>query len=204
MFSLFGTALINCNTTLSNLKQWYVYQIDPTTGLNMQQITSLTTNPTLNYAQIVLQPQSLPNGLYRFVYVVSMINPDTTVLSGQAETFVQITPSGLVLSTLSLSSPMYGGTIEISRGHNQAIPFNPYLFSYDIDAITIITSLTFKYACQIIDSNVEQGYPKNPFTNQNLQLDELKLNPSLKYLDNCFSSTSKKNKYFYLFIKNFI
>jgi hypothetical protein len=46
---------------------------------------------------------------------------------------------------------MYGGTIEITRGSNQAIQFNPYLFTYDIDGVTVITSLKFEYSCQIVN-----------------------------------------------------
>jgi hypothetical protein len=109
----------------------------------------------------------------------------------QIDTFVQIIPSGLVLSTLRLSQPMYGGRIEITRGLNQKIEFNPFLFTYDIDALAVITSLTFKYACQIIDSNIPSGYPQLPGNNQMVYLDDIKQNSSLKNLDRCFNLSSK-------------
>jgi hypothetical protein len=109
----------------------------------------------------------------------------------QIYSFIQIIPSGLVLSTLKLSHPMFGGRIEITRGLYQAIPFDPFLFTYDIDSVAVISTLTFKYACQIIDSNIPSGYPQMPGTNQMVYLDDVKENSSLKYLDHCFNSSSK-------------
>ena len=84
---------------------------------------------------------------------------------------------------------IYGGTIEISRGQQQPITFNPYLNSYDIDSILTITTLNFKYSCQIIDSNVPKGYPQLPGTNISIFLDEVKLNNSLQIYDDCFNLT---------------
>ena len=110
--------------SLSNVKQWTIYKL---TGQNEQEI-QIKNNPTLNYAELVLQPQTLDYGLYRFVFTVTMLN---TAQQGQANAFLQIIPSGLVLSTLKQSQPMFGGRIEIYRGVNQKIDFNPFLFTYD-------------------------------------------------------------------------
>ena len=115
-----------------------------------------------------------------------------TVFSAFAFTYIRIIPSGLVLSSLRLSQPMYGGTIEITRGQNQQIQFNPYLFTYDIDNVAVKTSLKFKYSCQIIDSNIPSDYPLQPGTNQTIHLDEFKSNPSLSQLNTCFNSTGIK------------
>jgi len=185
---LIGLATINCNASLSNQKQWYIYTVDSSTGLDLQQI-QLSSNPTINYAELVLQPKTFQTGLYRFVYTLTMVNPDGTTLSSQIDTFVKIIPSGLVLSTLSLNQPMYGGKIEISRGQQQPIAFNPFLFSYDIDSIAVITSLTFKYACQVINLNVEQGYPTLPGTNQTIYLSDFIQNTNLASFDKCFNNT---------------
>lgn len=157
-------------------------------GLDIQQII-LSSNPTINYAELVLQPKTLFSGLYRFVFSLTMLNPDGTTLSSQIDTFVKIIPSGLVLSTLSLSQPMYGGLIEISRGQAQTISFNPFLFSYDIDGIAVITSLTFKYTCEVIDLNLEQGYPVFPGSNQSIYLSDIIQNANLKNFDRCFNNT---------------
>ena len=188
LFRITAIATINCNSSLNNQKQWYIYSVDPSTGLDIQQIT-LSSNPTINYAELVLQPKTFVAGLYRFVFTLTMVNPDGTTLSSQVDTFVNIIPSGLVLSTLSLSQPMYGGSIEISRGQAQSIPLNPFLFSYDIDEIAVITALIFKYKCEIIDSNIESGYPVLPGTNQSIYLSDIIQNSNLAPYDKCFTNT---------------
>jgi hypothetical protein len=173
---------INSSSSLSNQKEWTIYQvINP----NEEQIF-ITNNPTINYADLVLQPQTLSYGLYRIVFTVKMID---TNCSSSAITFIQIIPSGLVLSTLKLSQPIFGGTIEITRGQNQQIQFDPFLFTYDIDNVAVITSLTFKYSCQLIESNIPQGYPLQTGSNETIYLDILKSNLSLSQLNTCFNST---------------
>jgi hypothetical protein len=161
--------------------------VDASTGNNINQIF-IKNNPSLNYAELVLQPKTLSYGLYRFVFTVSIKNSNN---SSQVYTFIQIIPSGLVLSTLKLSQPMYGGSIEITRGQYQAIPFHPFLFTYDIDGLAVISSLTFKYSCQIIDSGFVKGFPLNPITNQTLRLNEIKSNPALFVYEQCFNTTGK-------------
>ena len=188
LFSLNGITTINCNTSLSNQKKWLIYKVDEITGQDLEQITqSFKNNPTIDYAEFVIQPQTLTYGLYRFVFTSSM----NDMASSQIDTFVKIIPSGLVLSTLSLSQPMYGGKIEITRGWNQTIKFNPFLNTYDIDSVAVITSLSFKYSCQIIDSNVEQGYPQMPVTNKTIYLNEFKSNQNLISFLKCFKSLGK-------------
>lgn len=184
LFSLVGLTTLNCNATLSNQKQWLIYQVDEQTGLVVQQLT-LSLNPTVNFAELVIQPQTLLSGLYRFVYVITMTF--TTVISSQVDTFIKITPSGILISSLSLLQPMYGGTIEITRGWNQIIQFNPFLKTYDTDSLCVITSLTFKYACQTIDSNSPNGYPFSD--NRTIHLDEFKASPRWNQLLQCFNST---------------
>ena len=95
-------------------------------------------------------------------------------------TYIKVIPSGLVLSSLKLSQPMYGGLIQIKRGQNQLIEFDPLLFTYDLDGLAIISSLQFKYACQLILSNVPQGLPLVPNTNVTLYLNDFKANLSLR------------------------
>ena len=189
LFSLNGITTINCNTSLSNQKKWLIFKVDEITGQDMDQITqSFKNNPTIDYAEFVIQPQTLTYGLYRFVFTSRMNDME----SSQIDTFVKIIPSGLVLSTLSLSQPMYGGTIEITRGWNQTIKFNPFLNKYDIDSVAVITALSFKYSCQIIDSNVEQGYPQMPVTNKTIYLNEFKSNQNLISFLKCFKSLGIK------------
>ena len=166
----------------SNTKQWSIYRVNKLTGINEEQI-QIKNNPTINYAELVLQPQTLSYGLFRFVYTVTMINKGPTNVSAKAETFILVIPSGLVLSTLKLIQPTFGGAIEINRGFRQKIQFDPFLFTYDIDSVVVISLLTFKYTCQVIDSNLPRGYPK--IKNQTIYLNEMKVNSSLQTLNKC-------------------
>ena len=199
LFSIIGITTLSCNAILSNQKIWFIYEVNPQTGLDLNKI-QLPNNPTINYAQLVIQPQTFGYGLYRFEFTVKMtfssITNSSIDYSSQISTYVQIDPSGIVISSLSLSQGIYGGTIEISRGQQQSIAFNPYLNSYDIDSILVITTLNFKYSCQIIDSYVPSGYPQLPGTNTLIYLDDMKLNSTLQMYDICFNSTSKKNIFF--------
>ncbi len=162
--------------------------IDPLTGISLKSIF-LLNNPTTNYAELVLQPNTLDYGLYRFVYTLTMTGTNLASFKNQIDTFVLIIPSGLIISALKSTQPMFGGTIEITRGVDQRIQFDPFLNSYDIDSVAIITSLKFKYSCQIIDSNIPQGYPQIPGTSQLIYLDDFKSNSSLSLLDSCFNTT---------------
>jgi len=136
---------------LVNLKEWSIFTANNMTGIDGKQIY-LNTNPTLTYAELVLQPQTLSYGLYRIVFTATQILSNSTEkLSNSIDTFIEIIRSGLVLSSLKLSKPMYGGTIEITRGSSQSIQFDPYLFTYDIDGVAVITNLKFEYSCQIVN-----------------------------------------------------
>ncbi len=200
LIELTSRITINCLTSLGNQKRWSIHQLDQLTGNFLEEVF-IANNPTITYACLVLQPKTLSYGLYKIIFTVTMENVSFT---SSAQTFIKIIPSGLVLSSLKSSQPMYGGTIEITRGQNQKIEFDPFIFTYDIDNVAVISSLTFKYACQIIDSNVPQGYPKIPGTNQLLYLDDVKSNSSISYLEKCFGSKSKiyykrqKKSYAYL------
>ena len=172
---------------MSNQKEWSFFLVDEKTGVDQQQIF-INNNPTIKYAELVLQPKTLVYGLYRIVFTLQMTNSDATLVR-QVDTFLQIVASGLVLSTLRTSQPMFGGLIEVSRGQMQKIEFNPYLNTYDLDGVAVITSLMFKYSCQIVDSNSEKGYPRSGATNQTISLDEFKQNNGLRSLETCFNST---------------
>ena len=152
-------------------KKWTIFKVNDLSGVEQKSIT-LRNNPTFDYAELVIQPKTLlAYGLYKFVYSLSVANK-----TSNAYTYVKIVPSGLVLSSLKLSKGMYGGIIEISRGWNQTIPFNPFLNTFDIDAECVITTLTFKYTCRTIESF-------NQYYSTNTHLDEFKPNP-------CFNKSS--------------
>jgi hypothetical protein len=150
MISIVSKTKLSCINSLANLKEWSIFMVNGMTGIDETQIY-LKTNPTLAYAELVLQPQTLSYGIYRIVFTATQIlSYSTDKLSNSIDTLIEIIPSGLVISSLRLSKPMYGGTIEITRGSSQSIQFDPYLFTYDIDGVAVITSLKFEYSCQIV------------------------------------------------------
>jgi len=101
--------------SLTHTKQWTIYQLNANTGQNEKEIP-IQNNPTINYAELVLQPKTLSYGLYQFIFTVTLTLKDShQQISSQVFTYIKIEPSGLFLSTLSLIKPMYGGTIEITR-----------------------------------------------------------------------------------------
>lgn len=191
-----GITVLNCSSGLSNTKQWFVYTIDRATGNQIGQI-SLTANPTSAYAELVIDPNTLSYNLYRAVYRVSMTF--NSIYTNEVETFFEVAPAGLVISTL-YGAPG-GGTFETSRGIGQSIQLDPVTYSSDIDGVAKISSLKFSFFCQVIDNNVQAGYPQL-FYNQNLDLLTMKnnfsSNPAIQQLmlstttPSCFSSTSKK------------
>ena len=181
LITITSVTILRCNSTLSNEKIWEIYKLDENTGAE-EKIIPIESNPTKNYADLVLKANTLEYGLYRLVYSVKMLCIQT--LTAQVDTYLRIIPTGLVLSSLRLAQPMYGGSIEITLGLNQTVVFDPILHSFDIDLLADITRLAFKYTCQIVDSNSPQGYPQA--SNETFYLDDLK-SISRQF---CFSSTS--------------
>jgi hypothetical protein len=62
---------------LANLNEWSIFMVNNMTGLDEKQIY-LKTNPTLTYAELVVQPQTLSYGLYRIVFTASQILHNST------------------------------------------------------------------------------------------------------------------------------
>lgn len=154
MFSIGTKTQINCNQSSTNYKEWFIFKMEKSTG-NILNIINLINNPTINYAELVIQPNTLEYGLYKFVYKVTM-QFDLSFTS-QVETYIEIVPSGIIVA--ALNGQTGGGTYEITRGMNQSIELNPVMFSFDLDSIVNIGSLKFKYYCQIIENGIEKGFP---------------------------------------------
>lgn len=74
LFSLVGFTTLSCNIQLNNSKSWTLYNVNESTGVLMNQI-SLSNNPSSYMAELVIQPNTLAYGLYRFSYVVQMSTP---------------------------------------------------------------------------------------------------------------------------------
>ena len=191
MFSIKSTTIAKCNISIENSKQWSIFKLDETTGADKNSV-SLTDNPTVEYGELVIQPNSLSYGLYRFNLKVSMLNTRNGLFQSELDTFVRVEPSGLVLSVLANAKIPAGGTYEISRGLEQAVEFNPYFFSYDVDGIVAVASLGFKYYCQVIELGVQMGFSKIS-NSEMVDLSMYKTRSDLVMRNNvtCFDSAGK-------------
>ena len=189
LITIVSVTNISCLVSLYNTKAWTVYKIDPTTGLSTTTV-ALTGNPTVNYAELVIPPNLLDYGTYKLVYQLTMLDTNNAVFSNQAYTFIKIVQSGLVISAVNLNQLNAGGTVELNRGTNQMIEFNPALNSYDIDGMVLMTSMTYSFYCQVIDAGVQMGYPQ-AYANAKLDLYTYKLKSTVNINTNqtCFNST---------------
>ena len=159
LFTVISIVKINCNLTLTNVKRWSIFKVNEMSGRVVSEIIlNENLNPTINYAELVMQPNSLKYGVYRIVFTLLMSNTNTLVFRAKIDTHIQIVPSGIVVSALGVNRLDGGGTIEITRGISQNIQFNPFLNSYDIDSVGDMSSLMFRYYCQVIDNGIENGY----------------------------------------------
>jgi hypothetical protein len=100
----------------------------------------LSNNPTIYYADLVIDPGVLENGLYKFVYEVNMTSSNAKCKS---DTYTKIIPSGIVVFGLK------NGIGETSIGKAQSLKLEPAINSYDIDKIAKISQLDFRFYCQV-------------------------------------------------------
>lgn len=194
IIDLQGQTLLNCPVNLNNTKQWYIYNVDKATG-NQLSLVTLSNNPTVNYAELVIQPNTLGFGLYKAVYQVTMSY--NTIYTSQIETYFEIDPAGLVISSI-YGSPG-GGTYETNRGIGQTIQLTPVYYSYDIDGIATISKLKFQFYCSVIDNGISYDPPQlysNVFIDMLTLQKNYSSNPNIQSLvqssstPSCFNSIS--------------
>lgn len=165
MLTLVSLVEMRCRLNSVNVKEWLVFRVDSASSNQSRLHLNSDVNPSVNFASLVLPTNTLEYGLYRFVFKVSVANFES--ISCQIDTYVRVVPSGLVISALGVKSygTHGGGTIEITRGVNQDIQFNPFINSYDLDSVVTMTSLKFNYLYQIIKNGIQQGYSSLTLTN---------------------------------------
>lgn len=166
---------LNCSIDLSNQKQWTVFLVDDSTGLDAKQMTSINSanNPTVNYNDLVIQPATLSPGLYRFVFQVGLDDSSLQAAfqASPVYTYVRVESSGIALNAL------YGGIKEIEIGLEQRLELNPLLYSYLLNDSSQrpllyknMAARSFEFFCQVVDDGVAAyGYPQLTYNN-NLDL----------------------------------
>ncbi len=83
---------------------------------------------------------------------------------------------------------LLGTTMTFTSRHK--FDFDPFLFTYDIDSKAVISSLSFKYSCQIINNQVGTiGLVNN---SNMIYLDAIKQQKSVNPMTKtCFNSTGE-------------
>ena len=168
----------NQSQNIIQKKQWAIFKVDSSSNGQETEI-QIKNNPTLNYAELVLQPQTLDYATYHIYFSVTFKLNENNLTKLSVDTYLRVNASGLALSTLKLSQPMFGGMIEITRGLNQTIDFDPFIFTYDMDGKAVITQLSFRYTCELVIDGVT-------LVTNLIYLDEAVKNKSLT--SSCFSS----------------
>ena len=155
IITLLAESTLRCNLTLENEKGWQLFLVDPSNGANRQQI-DLSRNPTSKFAEIVVQPNALNYGLYKFVFTVRMIGSNLMgrIFESSIESFIKVVPTGIVVWGLK------GGIAERRLGLDQQLEFTPALFSFDQDSLVSPTQLKYKFYCTTVDSGIARDYPR--------------------------------------------
>ncbi|CAF0863211.1 unnamed protein product [Brachionus calyciflorus] len=189
LISIVSNTQVNCSKSSDNLKEWLIYKVDKKTGAVGSQI-KLLNNPTINYAELVIQPKTLNYGLYKIVYRVTMLY--NSIYTNQIETFIEIIPAGIIISVFE--GQFGDGIYETSRGTNQEFTLNPVAYSIDLENRIKMDSLKFKYYCRLIEKEIAQDYARlglNSWTDlltiktsTDVEITNLVLNNSLS----CFQS----------------
>lgn len=177
---------------MKNLKKWYIYGINESDG-NILKDINISNNPTVNSAELVIQPNSLEYGLYKFVYKIKMLD-GLEDFQKEIYHYIKIVPSGIVVRTLA------NGMFSISRGLEQSISLNPLLYSYDLDEVILMDKLKFNFYCSVVQSGI---LVKQPFVGFNRKIDLLSLKNEPYLFSNeisCFNST---NSYFWIQLEMF-
>lgn len=185
IFSIIGITNINCQKSLKNLKNWFVYLVNISDGSVIKQV-DISKNPTVNNAELVIPPNSLEYGTFKFVYKVAMTDGVNNLEAFQTEIdhYIKIVESGIIVQAFE------NGISIIKRGTGQTIVLDPVLYSYDLDATYPMKSLKFKFYCSVVENGI---VIKKPYTALNNKIDllSMKTNPSLFNSNiSCFEYTS--------------
>lgn len=141
-----ATYLFICPYPYSATLQWKVYKLDTTTFAVVSEVTLV--NPTMSTLAFTLPGNTLDYGVYKVEIALNIsVDSITMKFSAQDATYLQISPSGIIVSVMANSLS------NITIGSSQALVLSPVLYSSDLDNLVTMSSLSFKFYChQVNDS----------------------------------------------------
>ncbi|XP_036357895.1 polycystin-1-like isoform X2 [Octopus sinensis] len=121
---------ISCKHTLKNIKLWSIIPADPNSGEEIGEPVTLLDNPSINFAELAIEPSILETGFYKVIYNVKMDPtefPNQEVFQTKVSTYLKIISSDLVIMIEN------GGASERLWGINTILTLSPEKYSYDPD-----------------------------------------------------------------------
>lgn len=130
-----------CSYSCSSNILWTVYTLDQSTYQRISPV-DLGINPTITSTQLTILAASLAYGLYEIRAAVDLkINSQDQTTSENQSIYIQIVRTGPTINALP------NGATSVTIGLNQAYTLAPAVYSYDLDKIVDISSLSFKFYC---------------------------------------------------------
>ena len=143
----------------------------------------LKSNPTIYASTLVIQGNALEYGIYRF-YLSSKVVLGKNAYNYQSEKFFLIIPSGITVFGLE------NGNTQAYIGKNQSFELNPPKYSFDLDMLTPMSALTFKFYCYITPTGTQsdQTFLSQVLSDQVDDLNTIKTKQASP-VNFCFNST---------------
>ena len=143
----------------------------------------LKSNPTIYAPTLVIQGNALGYGIYKFSLTLKIVL-SKNAYNYQSERYFEVIPSGITVFGLE------NGNTQAYIGKNQSFELNPPKYSFDLDMLTEMSSLTFKFYCYITPTGTQsdQTFLSQVLSNQVDDLNTIKINHASP-VDFCFNST---------------
>ena len=143
----------------------------------------LKSNPTIYAPTLVIQGNALEYGIYKFSLTLKIIL-GKNAYSYQSERYFEVIPSGITVFGLE------NGNTQAYIGKNQSFELNPPKYSFDLDMLTPMSSLKFKFYCYITPTGTQtdQTFLSQVLSNLVDDLNTIKTNHASP-VNFCFNST---------------
>ena len=158
LFTVSTNETSQCELEYTSKKSWELIKYDDSTQQYSINI-DLSQNPTSSLNELVVHPNTLSYGLYKFNFTIRIQTVNFTKFNS-IQTYIEIIPTGLVIFALP------NGISQVLIGSSQSVSLMPSLYSYDIDQIINVSSLIFRFYCK--KTNTSSSLVTQSYSNQSL------------------------------------